>query len=81
MVIKVLGSGCANCKKLLQNVEKAKKDLKRDDIQVEYVTSLEEISKTGLLRTPGLMFDKKIISSGKVPSHKEVKKFIEEYTG
>lgn len=79
MVIKVLGSGCKNCKKLLSNVEKAIKDMSLDGVDVEYITELDEISKTGLLRTPGLMFDKKIVSSGRVPNTKEVKTMLEDY--
>jgi len=79
MEIKVLGSGCKNCKKLLSNVEKTVKDMLLDGVEIKYITELDEISKTGLLRTPGLMFDKKIVSSGRVPTAKEVKTMLEDY--
>jgi small redox-active disulfide protein 2 len=79
MVIKVLGAGCKNCKKLLSNVEKAVKEKELTNVEVEYITDLEEISKTGLLRTPGLIFDKKIVSSGRVPNSKEVKEMLNDY--
>ena len=79
MVIKVLGAGCKNCKKLLSNVEKAVKDMELTNVDIEYITDLEEISKTGLLRTPGLMFNKKIVSSGRVPNTKEVREMLDDY--
>jgi len=79
MVIKVLGAGCKNCKKLLSNVEKAVQDMGLTNVDIEYITDLEEIAKTGLLRTPGLMFNKKIVSSGRVPNTKEVRGMLDDY--
>jgi len=76
MEIKVLGSGCANCKKLLENVEIANKELSLE-ANILYVTDYMEIVKTGLMRTPGLMINGKIVSYGRVPSSDEVKKLIE----
>jgi small redox-active disulfide protein 2 len=76
MEIKVLGSGCANCKKLHDNVHAACQELalKADII---YVTDFLEIAKTGLMRTPGLMIDGKIVSVGRIPQVDEVKQLIE----
>ena len=79
MVIKVLGAGCKNCKKLLSNVEKAVQDMGLTNVDIEYITDLEEIAKTGLLRTPGLMFNKKIVSSGRVPNTKEVREMLDDF--
>jgi small redox-active disulfide protein 2 len=79
MEIKVLGSGCKNCKKLLSNVEEAVKEMSLEEVDIKYITDLNEISKTGLLRTPGLIFDKKIVSSGRVPNVKEVKNLLDDY--
>jgi len=76
MEIKVLGSGCANCKKLLENVEVACKEL-AFDANIIYVTDYMEIAKAGLMRTPGLMIDGKIASYGRVPNSDEIKKMIE----
>lgn len=75
MNISVIGSGCANCKKLLQNTEDAVKEL-NVEAKIIYVTDMMEIAKTGILRTPGLMIDGKIVSSGKVCTVEEVKKLI-----
>lgn len=75
MEIKVLGSGCANCKRLFQLVEIAVKDLKvKADLR--YVTDMMEIAESGLLKTPGLIINHKIVSYGRVPSLEEVKELI-----
>jgi small redox-active disulfide protein 2 len=79
MEIKVLGSGCKNCKKLLANVESAVAEMALEEVDIKYITDLNEISKTGLLRTPGLIFDKKIISSGRVSNTKEIKVLLKDY--
>lgn len=75
MEIKVLGSGCANCKRLLDYVQTANKELDLN-ATVLYVTDYMEIVKTGLLRTPGLMVDGKIVTYGRVPSLDEVKELL-----
>jgi small redox-active disulfide protein 2 len=71
MEIKVLGSGCANCKRLLEHVEQAVEELNLK-ATITYVTDLVEIAKSGLMRTPGLIIDGKIVSSGKVLSINEI---------
>lgn len=76
MEIKVLGSGCANCKRLYENVEVAVKELSIN-AEVIYVTDYREIAKSGLLRTPGLIIDYKIVSSGKVLTVSEAKVLIQ----
>lgn len=76
MIIKVIGSGCANCKNLLQKTKDAVSELHRDD-EIIYVTDMEDILATGIMRTPGLMIDGKIVSTGRVPSIKEIIEFIQ----
>ncbi len=75
MTIKVLGSGCANCKKLLENVEKSV-DALNIQAEVLYLTSYKDIMESGLLKTPGLIIDEKIVSSGKVLSVEEIQKIL-----
>ncbi len=77
MEIQVLGSGCANCKRLLQLVELSVKEL-NVKADIKYVTDMESIANSGLLRTPGLIIDQKIVSYGRVPTLEEVKALIQK---
>jgi small redox-active disulfide protein 2 len=75
MKIEVLGSGCAKCKRLHKNVEKAVKrsGLDAEVIKVEEIT---EIMERGVMITPGLVVDGKVVSSGKVPNVDEIIELI-----
>ena len=75
MEIKVLGSGCKNCKNLLKAAETAVRELGAD-ARVIYVTDMAEIMATGIMRLPGLMVDGKIKVMGRVPAVKEIKQII-----
>jgi len=77
MEIKVVGSGCKNCKNLLAATQEAVKEL-GSDARVIYVTEMADIIATGIMRTPGLIIDGKIKSSGRVLSVKEIKQLISE---
>ena len=65
MQIKVVGTGCRKCKALLAATEEA---VKKSGVQaeIEYVTDMIKIAETGLLSTPGLIINDKIVSSGRV---------------
>lgn len=75
MIIKVIGSGCPSCKKLLANTEKAVKK-SGVDAEVVYVTDMQEIIKTGIMITPGLMIDGEIKVKGRVPNTREIVELI-----
>ena len=75
--IKVYGSGCANCKKLEQMCIDALQEL-NINATVEKVNDLQEIMKTGILSTPGLEINGKIISSGKLPTKSTLIHWIQE---
>jgi len=76
-IIKVYGSGCANCKKLEQMCIDALQQL-NIKATVEKVTDLQEIMKTGILSTPGLEINGKMISSGKLPTNSTLIHWIQE---
>lgn len=78
MKIKVLGSGCKNCKKLLDNVTEGVNQL-GVEAEILYVTDMMSIANSGLMRTPGLIIDEKIVSAGKVLSVEEVKELLKDY--
>ena len=77
MVIKVLGSGCKNCAALEKNIAEALASLQLDH-EIEKVTDYSEIVRYGVLKTPGLVFDEKLVSYGKVTSVDEIKKLLVE---
>ena len=77
MQIKVMGTGCRKCKALLAATEEA---VKNSGVQaeIEYVTDMIKIAETGLMSTPGLIIDDKIVSSGKVLEAQAVAELIEK---
>lgn len=73
--IKVLGPGCANCKKLLKTTQQAVKEL-NVDARIEYVTGMQDIVKY-ILSTPGLVVDEEVVHQGiPLPDVNKVKSFI-----
>jgi small redox-active disulfide protein 2 len=76
MVIKVLGSGCANCKKLEENTRKAVEEL-GIDATVEKVEDFKKILAYGVMKTPALVVDEKVKIMGRVASSDEIKKYLQ----
>ena len=71
MEIKVLGPGCANCKRLYQEAERAVAHLGQP-ATITKVEAMEDIMAYGILRTPGLVIDEKVVASGRIPSAAEI---------
>ena len=71
LTIKVLGSGCANCKRVEQIVRKVVEEM---TLQAEIikVTEYPEIMKYNVMSTPGLVINEKIVSTGRIPTPAEV---------
>ena len=69
--IKVLGPGCANCKRLEQIAQKAVESLSIE-AEIEKVTDYAEILALGVMATPGLVINGKVVSSGRIPAEIEV---------
>ena len=78
MIIKVLGSGCANCKTLESRTREALEELGMDAL-VEKVTDYQQIASYGIMRTPGLVIDGKVVLSGMVPPVEKLKEMLGEY--
>ena len=76
-VIKVYGSGCANCKRLEAMCTEVIQE-NNIDASIEKVTDFQEIMKTGILSTPGLEINGKMISSGKLPTKSTLIHWIQE---
>jgi small redox-active disulfide protein 2 len=75
MVIKILGTGCANCKKLEENTRKAVEELGLN-ATIEKVTEIKDIMKYGVMKTPALVVDEKVKIMGRVPAPEEIKKYL-----
>lgn len=75
MLIKVLGSGCTNCKKLEENTRKAVESLGLD-ATIEKVTDFKDIMSYGVMKTPALVVDEKVKIMGRVPTAEEIKKYL-----
>ena len=76
MEIKILGSGCRNCIKLAENAKIAANNL-GIEATITKVTDYNDILSYGIMRTPGLVVDEKVVSSGLVPSVKEIEKLLQ----
>ncbi|MBO8127291.1 MAG: TM0996/MTH895 family glutaredoxin-like protein [Firmicutes bacterium] len=76
MVIKILGGGCANCKRLYANVEEAAKQLGLD-VTLEKVEDYPSIMKYGVMSTPALVVDEELKVAGRVPSVDEIKAMLQ----
>ena len=71
LTIKVLGSGCANCKRLEQIAHKVVEDMSLE-AEIIKVTEYPEIMKYNVLSTPGLVINEKLVSTGRIPTPAEI---------
>ena len=79
MKIKVLGPGCANCVNLERVTREAVATM-GIDAQIEKVTDFAAIVGYGLMRTPALVVDEKVVLSGRVPTAAAVRELLESLT-
>jgi small redox-active disulfide protein 2 len=73
--IKVLGTGCANCKTTLKLIEDAAKE-KGVEIQLEKVEQLQEIMAYGVMSTPGVVIDGKVVHAGGIPGRDKIAQWL-----
>jgi small redox-active disulfide protein 2 len=75
LTIKILGTGCPNCKKL-EAVARTAVDM--TGVQAEFikVTEMPEILAYDILSTPGLVVNEKVVSSGRIPSPAEISTWL-----
>jgi len=75
LTVKILGSGCANCRKLEAVAREA---ASRANVAAEFikVTEMKDIMAYDLLSTPGLVVNEKLVSSGRIPTIAEVQKWL-----
>lgn len=71
LVIKVLGSGCANCKRVEQIAHKVVEDMSLQ-AEIVKVTDYKDIMAYNVMSTPGLVVNEKVVSTGRIPTPAEV---------
>jgi small redox-active disulfide protein 2 len=75
MKIEILGPGCAKCKKLYDNTQKAVQELNLQ-AEISKVEEIQNIISAGVMMTPALTVDGEVKSAGKVLSVDEIKKVL-----
>lgn len=75
MDIKVLGTGCANCKNTIALIDQVAKD-KGVSVQLEKIENLRDIMAYGVMSTPGVVVDGKVVHAGGVPSYDRIEKWL-----
>ncbi len=75
MEIKILGTGCPNCKTLEKRVRKVVEN-NNVEAKITKVEDIADIMRYNIMSTPGLVVDEKVISKGRVPSEKEIIKLL-----
>lgn len=73
--IKILGTGCPNCKKLEKEARKAAQNL-AIEAEFEKVTDFQKIMDYDVLSTPGLVINDQVVVSGRIPSQNELSSFL-----
>jgi small redox-active disulfide protein 2 len=73
--VKVLGTGCRNCKNTQQLIEEVAR-AQGVEIQLEKVDQIADIMRWGILATPGVVIDGQVVHSGGVPSRKQVEAWL-----
>ena len=73
--IKVLGTGCANCKTTLKLIEEAAAEL-GTPVQLEKVEDIGEIMAHGVMSTPGVVIDGQVVHAGGVPDRTRIRAWL-----
>ncbi len=71
LTIKVIGSGCANCKRVEQIARKVVEEMSLE-AEIVKVTDYNDIAAYNILSTPGLVVNEKVVSYGRIPTPAEV---------
>lgn len=73
--IKVLGTGCANCQSTLKLIADAAQ-AKGIEVALEKVEDLQQIMRYGVMSTPGVVIDGKVVHAGGVPTRAKVESWL-----
>lgn len=70
-LVKVLGTGCANCRTTVRLIEEVARE-RGIDVALEKVERIEDIVASGVMRTPGVIVDGRIVHAGGIPSREAI---------
>ena len=73
--VQILGPGCPNCRRLADLTERVARELGLD-CELEKVTDIVQITQFGVMVTPALVVDGRVLVSGRVPSEAEIKELL-----
>lgn len=73
--IKVLGTGCANCRNTLKLIDEVAK-AKGVEVRLEKIEDLQQIMTLGVMSTPGVVIDGKVVHAGGVPARSKVESWF-----
>jgi small redox-active disulfide protein 2 len=76
MKIEILGTGCPKCNATTENVKKALAELGKT-AEVVKVTNINQMIERGVMSTPALIIDGKVMAQGKIPKIEEIKVWIQ----
>jgi small redox-active disulfide protein 2 len=69
--VKVLGTGCANCRTTIKLIEEVAQQ-RGIEVQLEKVERIEDIAASGVMRTPGVIVEGKIVHAGGIPNREAI---------
>jgi small redox-active disulfide protein 2 len=75
MKIEILGTGCSSCKQLEANARKAL-EITKKKAEIVKVTDINEIINRGVMATPAIIIDGKLMAQGRIPSVDEIIKML-----
>lgn len=80
MKIKILGSGCPNCQALEKRMNEALAEMHVDAV-IEKVQSYQDIASYGVMSTPALVIDDRVVLQGQVPKIEALKEIVQRHSG
>ncbi|MFH1066756.1 MAG: thioredoxin family protein [bacterium] len=75
MKIEILGMGCPKCNRLFADVEAVVKEVNLK-AEISKVADIDKITEYGVMMTPALVVNGKVVAAGKIPSKEEIRKFV-----
>lgn len=76
MDIKILGTGCTNCHKLLENTQQALKEEGLGNVEIDHIQEIDQIISYGVMSNPSIVINNEIKASGRIPDVEEIRGWL-----